>query len=645
MGADLYESRFHILTIARPGDAASGVAPTRRATAWQAGFALASRCAVKPDWAAVTKQVKAASDIVAVVGGYVPSLRQAGTSFKGLCPFHDDKHPSFVVDPKWQNYKCWSCGKSGDVITFVQEIERISFPEARELLARRAGISLENLSRNPQGPSRASMFEVMRWATEQFQTCLLESPLAEAARVYLGERQLTGETVRGFGLGFAPGMGDWLVQQAAAANMSGELLETVGLIARRNDGRGTYDRFRDRVMFPIRDLRGETVGFGGRILPSAPNVDRAPKYYNSSETPLFSKSELLYGADRARTAADKAGYLAIVEGYTDVMMAHQHGIANVVATMGTALNAKHVQKLKALAPRVVLVFDADAGGDTGVDRAMEVFVSHDVDLRVATLPEGLDPCDLLTARGPEPFRQALEQAIEVLEFKLQRVWAAEAQSGLDGQRRAVEQVLTILAAAPEERSVKLEVMVNRIAHRLNLKEETVWTRLRELRTARRAPPIAALQTATTPQAAEDRRSGPAPRHEIQLLEVLLANAHLVARAKAEVKLDEMEHPGLRLLLECLYRLDTEGRQADLDHLQGRVDNEKLMETARQLQDRGLQYLDGAAELEGVLKRFVGRRIAPLKQALRERLEAGDTESVAELQRQLRELSQRMTTES
>jgi DNA primase len=387
-------------------------------------------------------------------------------------------------------------------------------------------------------------------------------------------------------------------------------------------------------------------------------VDRAPKYYNSSETPLFSKSELLYGADRARTVAGKVGYLAIVEGYTDVMMAHQHGIANVVATMGTALNAKHVQKLKALAPRVVLVFDADAGGDTGVDRAMEVFVSHDVDLRVATLPEGLDPCDLLTARGPEPFRQALESAVEVLEFKLQRVWAAEANSGLDGQRRAVEQVLTILAAAPDERSVKLQLMVNRIAHRLNLKEETVWSRLREIRSARRAAPERAGEKAPAdvgvqasagfaPPEGETPapRSGPAPRHEVQLLEVLLANANLVARAKGEVKLEEMEHPGLRLLLECLYRLETEGRQADLDHLQGRVDNEKLMETARQLQDRGLQYLDGAAELEGVLKRFIGRRIAPLKQALRARLEAGDTEAVAELQRQLRDLSQRMTNDS
>jgi DNA primase len=588
----------------------------------------------------VIQQVKAASDIVAVVGSYV-HLRPAGPTFKGLCPFHDDKHPSLDVDPRRQRYRCWACNKVGDVINFVQEFARVSFPEALELLARRAGISLENFATKPQGPSRASMLDVMRWAAEQFTQCLLESPLAEAARVYLGERKLTGETVRRFGLGFAPGMGSWLVKEAAAAQMPPELFEMVGLIAKRTEDQSRYDRFRDRVMFPIRDLGGQTVGFGGRILPSSPFAERSPKYYNSSETPLFSKSEQLYGIDHARAAATKAGYLAIVEGYTDVLMAHQHGIANVVATMGTALNARHVQKLRGVVPRVVLVFDADAGGETGVDRAIEVFVSHDLDLRVACLPEGLDPCDLLAARGPEPFREALERAVEVFDFKLERVWAREAKNGLDGQRRAVEQVLAILAAAPDERSVKVELMVNRIAHRLNLKEETVWMRFREMRAVRRAAaekgvPAAGAETADLP------RSAPAPRLEIQLLEVLLANPKLVAQARAELKPEELDHPGLRLLLECLYRIESEGAQADLDHLQGRLDNERLMETARKLQERGMDILDGERDLRGILSRFAGRRLDQLKQSLRERLEAKDTGAVAELQQQMRELSKRLT---
>jgi DNA primase len=611
---------------------------------------------VKPDWAALTQQVKTASDIVAIVGSYV-NLRPAGQTYKGLCPFHDDKHPSFDVDPRRQRYRCWACNKAGDVISFVQEFEHISFIEAREMLARRAGISLENYGSKAQGPGRAAMFDVMRWAAEQFQSCLLESPQAEAARIYLGERKLTGETVRRFGLGFAPGAGSWLVKQAALARMSAELLEMVGLIAKRAEDQSTYDRFRDRVMFPIRDMQGRTVGFGGRILPSSPFADRAPKYYNSSETPLFSKSEQLYGIDQARQAAAKAGYLAIVEGYTDVLMAHQHGIANVVATMGTALNARHVQQLRRFADRVVLVFDADAGGDTGVDRALEVFVSNDIDLRVAALPGGMDPCDLLVAQGPEPFRAALEHATEVLEYKLRRVWDGEAQQGVEGTRRAVEQLLTLLAAADDERSVKLALMVNRIAHRLNLKEETLWIRFRELRAARRAagepsPVRGRLESdANRPLAglgspAAHEQAAKAPRHEVQLLEVLLAYPELVVRARAEVKADELEHPGLRFLLEGLYRLEAEGVQPDLDHLRERLDNEKisLLEKAQQLQERGLEILDGAAELRGVTKRFIERRISHLKQALRQRLEAGDTQAALLLQEQLRGLSERLTND-
>ena len=197
-------------------------------------------------------------------------------------------------------------------------------------------------------------------------------------------------------------------------------------------------------MFPIRDMSGQTVGFGGRMLPSSPLLKREqppPKYYNSAETMLFSKSRQLYGIDQARDAAVKSGCLAIVEGYTDVLMAHQMGVANVVATMGTALNERHIEQLRRVVPRVILVFDADAGGETGVDRAIEVFIKNDLSLQVATLPDGLDPCDLLVQQGPEPFQSALTKAVNVLEFKLNRVWAREAQGGLEGQHRAVEAVL------------------------------------------------------------------------------------------------------------------------------------------------------------------------------------------------------------
>jgi DNA primase len=598
--------------------------------------------AVNDDRVAVTQQVKAANDIVEVVGGYI-SLRPFGPTFKGLCPFHDDHRPSFDVDPRRQRYRCWACNKFGDVISFVQEFERVSFPEALELLARRAGISLEKVRKAPPGPDRASMLDVAKWSAEQFQQCLLDSPHAEAARRYLGERKLAGEVVRRFGLGFAPALGDWLVQKAATAKISVDLLETVGLIARRPENRGYYDRFRDRVIFPIRDVQGRTVGFGGRVLPGSPLAERGPKYYNSAETPLFNKSEQLYGIDQARQAATKAGYLAVVEGYTDVMMAHQHGIANIVSTMGTALNAKHIRKLRGLVQRVVLLFDADAGGDTGVDRALELFVTHDLDLRVATLPEGLDPCDMLVRDGPEPFRKVLEAAIDVFTYKLQRVWSKEAQGGLEGKNRAVSQMIDILAKASDKHAIKVELMVRQIASKLGFmrefQEETIWAQLKEKRASQRSAERAAIPAPAEP---EPERQAKADLHAVRLLEVLLAHPGLVAEARELIEPAALEHPGLRQLLEGLYQLSTEGVKPDLDHLRERLHNERLLGKAQQLQERGYEWLDGAAELRHVLARFRERQVDRVQHELRAALAAGDVQQAAELQRELKELTSQET---
>ncbi|MBV9126252.1 MAG: DNA primase [Planctomycetes bacterium] len=587
------------------------------------------------DREALTRRVKEANDIVEVVGLYV-ALRPAGQTFKGLCPFHDDHHPSFDVDPRRQRFRCWSCNKSGDVFSFIQEHERVNFREALELLARRAGIPLEKRGAAAPNSGRALMLEVVAWAAEQYHRCLLDAPLAETARKYLGERRLTGETIRRFGLGYAPLGGDWLVQRGAQAGLSVEVLETVGLFGKRSEGRGYYDRFRDRIMFPIRDKSGRPVGFGGRILPSSPLSARAPKYYNSSGTPLFNKSEHLYGLDQARQAGAEAGYLAVVEGYTDVLMAHQLGVRQVVATMGTALNARHVRHLRLLVPRVVLVFDADAGGSTGVDRALELFVSQEVDLAVATLPADMDPFDLLVQQGAEPFRAALAQAIDPLEFKLNQAFTPEATATVEGRRRAMDAVLGIIALAPERQghagAVKRELVVNRIAQRLALQEKIVWGRLGELRNQRRTAARPAADAAP-----EEKRQAPAPAHERQLLQVLLAEPALVAQAAAEVDPAEVGHPGLRQLLEGLYALQTEGGTPDLDRLRARIDNPRLIAFALHEQDIGRLNLDRAAWLEQLLEVFRQRRLRPVQQELRNQLHAAsDHTEAVELLRQLQQ---------
>ncbi len=586
------------------------------------------------------KQVKEANDIVAVLGGYLDLRPAGGAKFKGLCPFHDDHHPSLIVDQQWQNYRCWACNKYGDVITFVQEYERVSFAEALELLARRAGIVLEKRAKFVPEQGRAAMLEVIRWAERQFHQCLLDSPLAEEARRYVGARGLTGETVRRYGLGYAPRNGDWLVQRAEAAGVSLEILEKVGLIAPRSEQPGYYDRFRDRVQFPIRDARGQTVGFGGRILPTSPLSSRGPKYYNSTTTPLFNKSEHLYGIDQARQAAVEAGYLAIVEGYTDALMAHQLGIGAVVATMGTALNARHVQQAKRFARRVVLVFDADAGGSSGVDRALEIFASHDVDLAIATLPEGLDPCDLLVQQGADAFRRVLESAVDALEFKLSQVLPRDGTLGVEDTRRAVDAVLGIIALAPplpgKAGALKMQLMVNRIAHRLGLKEETVWARLRELRERKDSPPEA---QARARENEPGQRSAKAAPLELELLQVLLAEPAFVDRAAAAIRPEDIAHPGLRKLLDGLYGLLAEGEPPTLDQLRPRLDSVALAAKALELQDTGRKHSDRSTWLRQILARFQERRLRPVTQELQTRLNAvRDPAAELELLRQLQKQS-------
>jgi DNA primase len=568
------------------------------------------------------KQVKQANDIVDVVGGYL-ALRPAGGTYKGLCPFHDDRNPSFDVDPRRQRYRCWSCGKYGDVISFVQEFERVGFPEALELLARRAGITLDAPA-VARSESRAQLLDVMRWAAKQFHECLLDDSLAEEARKYLGERGLKGDTVRRWGLGYAPASWHWLVDRARAASVSFELLEKVGLVAPREQGEGYYDRFRDRVQFPIRDVRGNCVGFGGRILPNSPDAARSPKYYNSCDTPLFSKSEQLYGLDQARASAEKAGYLAIVEGYTDVLMAHQLGVCPVVATMGTALNDRHVRQLRRFVPRVVLVFDADAGGEQGVDRALELFASQDMELAVATLPAGLDPCDLLLKEGAETFRRVLESAADALEFKLNAMVTREGASGVEGRRRVADAVLGVIALATplpgEPGAIKTELMVTRIAHRLALKEETVWARLHALRNSRRQAGPHRLAPAEGPP--EGRSAAPAAPEERRLLEVLLAEPELVGKAQSCIPAGEVAHPGLRRLLEGLYRLHAAGEPTTLDRLRQELDGHPLLvNKAFQLLDAGAARADRAKELEGLTAYYRERREKSIMDDLKSRLHA------------------------
>ena len=597
----------------------------------------------------LTKQIKAASDIVAVVGSYL-TIKPVGPVFKALCPFHNDSRPSLDIDPKRQRYKCWACDAHGDAFSFVQHMEKVNFTEARAILAQRAGIKFDE-TQSPQDHHKTRLLEAMRWAQAHYQRALLDDPIGEAARKYLGGRKLAGKTVRDFGLGFAPIGGDWLMRFVREERIPAETLVEVGLLFARYENRGHLDRFQDRVMFPIHDVRGQTIGFGGRIMPESILLPRAPKYYNSAETPLFSKKDVLYGLNLARHAGAATGYLAVVEGYTDVMMAHQCGVPQVVATMGTALNARHVSQLRRYVPKVVLVYDADAGGYTGVDRALELFVSQDVELAVATLPEGLDPCDLLVLPdGPETFRKILTSAVDALDFKLNRLLEKDGAASIEGKRRVIDEVLGIIAAAPpmpsQTAQVKQELIITRLSHRLGLRQETVWARLGELqREHKQRQLLEAQKTGATPTPNQTpvrrggNQGGPTPKADpyyiigATLVRLLSVEPGLVAKAATEIQPEDFEHTGIRRLLSEMYDAWKVGQVPDLDVLRERLaDRSDLFEWLVRQSEVGRQMEEREKKLQGEIAAFRRMKEEATQKLLSAKVSSASEEELVELLR-------------
>jgi len=531
--------------------------------------------------------IKDAVDLIALVGDYLP-LQRSGAKFKALCPFHDDHNPSLELNPDRQSFKCWSCGAGGDVFDFVQAYERIEFPEALRMLAERAGVALESPvagTAAAAGPSKTDLLGVTAWAEGVFAEALAGS--AEA-RGYAASRGLTAESVARFRLGFAPDSRDWLSLQARRAGFGAATLERAGLVGRGPDGNGPVrDRFRGRLIFPIHDLGGRPIAFGGRILPEAERrwaeANKSPaKYLNSPETPLFQKRRTLYAADLARGAARHAGWVAVVEGYTDVIAAHQSGLANVVGTLGTALGDDHVATLRRLADRVVLVFDGDEAGQKAADRSLELFLGHEVDVRVLTLPGGADPCDYLLTEGADAFRRLVDRAVDPLEFALARAASRFDFDAVDGARQASQWVLSILARVPRSQRAGLDVKVAKaldaLAQRLRLPVDELARDLRRLRGRSGRPSSRTGPAAATPATPPIRLADLDPLDR-ELIQIVLNEPAVVAGLVARVAPGTLRSAPLRAILEAGYAIHAEGHEPTFDRLAGRLDDPALRSLA------------------------------------------------------------------
>jgi DNA primase len=392
--------------------------------------------------------VKERTDIVQLVGQYLTLKKSGHDSLTGLCPFHQEKTGSFSVSPGKQVFYCFGCGKGGDAITFLRELEHLSYVEAIERLASQAGVALryegDSATERRAVERRRALYRANEQAASLFTTMLTSGKEATDARAYVTERGISPESIETFGIGYAPGYADFLLRRLAGArDLSSEVLLEAGLASRGEDGT-VRDRFRGRITFPIQDLQGRHIGFGARVLPSDARAAEQAKYLNTAETPIYRKHEVLYNMHRARQAVAKSGDVFVVEGYTDVIGLAQAGITNVVATCGTALGERHFEQLSRFATRAILSFDSDEAGARAAERAFGFQETYPVTAVVLIMPEGLDPADFVAKHGADAVRTAAASARPLVEYMVRRTVERHDLSTIEGQSAAVSAALPIL---------------------------------------------------------------------------------------------------------------------------------------------------------------------------------------------------------
>ncbi|NOZ22654.1 MAG: DNA primase [Planctomycetes bacterium] len=535
----------------------------------------------------VVEQVRNATDLVRLISEYVP-LQRSGSRFKALCPFHEEKTPSFVVTPQKQIWKCFGCGEGGDCFSFVMKQERVGFREALQMLAERAGVEMKRASKDAARPDeKKAIYDANRWAAGLYHRYLLDGEGAKEARVYLASRGISAEMIDKFNLGCAPPGWDGLLGEAKKKGIAVGDLDRAGLVIRRTGQEGCYDRFRGRLMFPIADVQGRVIGFGGRVLD-----DSTPKYVNSPETVVFSKSRTLYGLDLAKKAILDRRRVAIFEGYTDVIMAHQYGADWTVAVLGTALTRDHVKTLRRFADEVVLVFDTDTAGQKASDRSLDVFLQEEADVKVAMLPAGKDPCDFILEQGAEAFVAVLDGAKDLIRYKLDMAFPDGRELRPAEKSRAIDEILSTIVQCPNPTLVAL--LRKEVSGRTGVPEQDLQGRMNSLKRT------AFSQTETNETASKVEEETAEAKAERQVIESLLAENELIREMDREDMIGLLKDSALRSAAEVLVEMyDASGSVGEAELL-GNVDvaARPVIEAIIGGQREGLDY---RAQLNGALQ--------------------------------------------
>ncbi len=555
----------------------------------------------------LVSRVQQANDIVDLISEYI-SLKKKGREMVGLCPFHTDHKPSLYVNPAKQIFKCFACGAGGDVLKFIQMQENLTFPQALKRLADRAGIKIptHSVDNRPAAGGSAEtanidpnkLSAVTAWVAQHFQANLYHPQKGKFARDYLQQRKIDTDVAKKWRLGLALA-GDDLAKAANEKRQPLDLLVKTGLLVNQNK-----DKFSNRLIFPITDTSGRIIAFGGRTLD---NSD--PKYLNTNSTPLFDKSNCLYGLEYARHGMVASATAVVVEGYTDCIMAHAKGINNVIATMGTSLTTGHGKLLKRFAKNVVLMFDSDTAGQAAANRALEVCIAEQIDIKLAFVPQGKDPCDYLISAGQEKFQHLIDNAVEVIKFKWDKLTShLEKTDTLADNKVAIEEFMQTVANAMQAGAIghiERGLLVNRLSKILHLTSRQIDEELnKKFKVAQRT---AAYNLENQKSVCLEWGSGALAAAQRQILEVILNEPKLIDDVSKKISIHDFDVPLLKQAAEVIFQTLHEKPASSVSQILAHTDSGEVANAIVHLHEIGLKKGNFQASLNGALDVMLSRR--------------------------------------
>ena len=579
------------------------------------------------------REIQDRLSIADVIGGYV-SLKKAGRVFKALCPFHAEKTASFVIYPEKQFFICYGCGVGGDAITFVMKQERLEFSEAVELLAEKAGVEIQQGEGHGAGRKQnQELYQAQEFAAAFYQDQLKNAPEAEEARTYLKKRGIDSAAWEAFQLGYAPSRWDALVSRAQKEGLAPAVLEKGGLAMARAGGEGWYDRFRNRVIFPIADARGRIIAFTGRVFQEG---DDGPKYMNSPETGLYVKGRVLYGLNLAAPHIREKDFCIMVEGNLDVITPHQNGIRNVAAPMGTSLTEAQVKLLQRYTRNVVIVYDGDAAGEAATLRGLDLCLEAEMRVKVAVLPAGQDPDSLIRKQGVEAFTRVLQSSKDLFDYRVDLLTRQYNPKEMEGRIRICQDLLPTLKRVPN--AIQRGEYIHRLAEILAVDERVLWTELERTRLDKgiRQPD----KTAEAPVPVRTFTMSP----EELLAGLLLEDPARMAQLQGRLDPQDLQDPEVRQLVLWLVE-----RMEQADEPDPRSFLSSLPEGSGEWEGRLARWLawaDSMQEKELIFTEVVERihtlkhqaEMEKLRTSIRQAEESGDQETALRL---ISEFNQRM----